>query len=191
MRINIFNSFVVSFQFGYFNESVKKFLLAFDNKVCEQMEELSIGSQLIMGKEDAYDDADEDDDDNDGPSQIVVELVRIIPRFRKLIKLELIVPGVDQCYSKYLFESCTNLVHFGVWCKDESPYDDLFEHMMNNCLNIGTIRLYGHGIFQKHLQKLDEMFPNASIEIAIQDNIAISVTDEDPIVSSYIPDPNY
>lgn len=155
------------------------------------MEELSIGSQLLMGKDDAYEeDEDEGDDDYGGPSQIVVELVRIISRFRKLTKLELIVPGVDQCYSKYLFESCTNLVHFGVWCKDEDPYDDLFQHIMDNCLDIGTIRLYGHGIYRKHLQKLDEMFPNASIEVAIQDNIAFTLNDEDTFVPSYIPEPN-
>lgn len=103
------------------------------------MEELSIGSQLIMGKEDACDEADED---NDGPSQIVVELVRIIPHFRRSTKLELIVPGVDQCYSKHLFGICTNLVHFGVWFKDQCPHDNLFEHIMNNSLNICTIRLY-------------------------------------------------
>ncbi|XP_055310330.1 uncharacterized protein LOC129573603 [Sitodiplosis mosellana] len=153
-------------KFGYYNESVKKFLLAVDDKVLyEQIQELSIGSQHFMAESDADDETDDDDDDE--PSQDVVELVSIVPRFRKLTKLKLIVPGVNRCNTKYLFQNCTKLAHFGVWCKDDLLSGELFEHIMDNCLHIGTIRLFGHGIYGGLLQIVSEMFPNASVEVAI------------------------
>ncbi|XP_055310638.1 uncharacterized protein LOC129573735 [Sitodiplosis mosellana] len=156
-------------KFGYYNESVKKFLLALDDNVCEKMQELLIGSQLIMAKSDA----------DDEPRRIVVELVRIVPRFPKLIELELIVPGVDQCNTKYLFESCTNLVHFGFWCKgSQFLSDDLFVHIKDNCMHIETIRLFGHGIFGYILKKVRKILPHVSVEVAVQDNISFEVTDE-------------
>ncbi|XP_055310659.1 uncharacterized protein LOC129573739 [Sitodiplosis mosellana] len=158
-------------KFGYYNESVKKFLLALDDKLCEQMQELSIGSQPFMAK--SY---DENDYLHVEPSQVVVELVSIVSRFRKLTTLQLIVADVDKCNTKYLFENCTNLVDFGVWCKGEVLFE-LFDHIMDNCLHIGIIRLFGHGIYRSLLQKVRKMFSNVSVLAVVQDNVAFNATD--------------
>lgn len=157
------------------------------------MQELSIGSQLIMSTSDPDDDTDVETIDSE-PSRLVVELVNIVPRFPKLTTLQLIVPGVDQCNTKYLFEKCTYLVHFGVWCNGENQSDELLDHMLDNCMHIRTIRLFGHGIYRTLLQKIRQMFPHVSIEVALQDHIAFSVADRDPHYSELnmcIPEPKY
>lgn len=148
---------------------MKKFLLALDDNVCEQMQHLSIGSYLTGIA-----------DDNRferfiqlTKHRLVVELVNIVPRFRKLTTLQLIVPGVERSNTKYLFEKCTNLMHFGVWCNGEFLSDEIFKHVKNNCFQIGTIQLFGLRICEKVVQKLRQMLPNVSIEVTTDDNIVL------------------
>lgn len=99
----------------------------------------------------------------------VVELISIVQRFRNLTKLHLIVPGIDRFNTKYLFEKCTKLVDLGIWCSGKNSSDELFRHVLDNCLQIGTIRLFGCGM--ESMQRIRQMFPNISVECTIPDNI--------------------
>lgn len=148
--------------------------MAFDKHACEQLQELFIGSQLLMDNV-----FDNDERNIDGLNKNVMELVNIVPRFRKLTTLQLIVRDVERYITTYFFEKCSNLMHFGIWCYGKyGHYDNLFENIMENCMQIKTIRLFGHGIQRNLLQRVRRMFPE--VKLATQDNIAFSITDQEP-----------
>ncbi|XP_031638365.1 uncharacterized protein LOC116350650 [Contarinia nasturtii] len=180
-------------KFGHYNEDVKKFLAALDDRVCEQMLELSIGAHLPMESEVDHLNDDEDSDFDLNPFQDYhdkkfkgqatksnIELINIVSRFRKLTTLYLVVRGVDCCDTKYLFENCTNLNEFGVWCWGEFRCEEMFRHIYENCDQIKKIRLFGIGIFRKLIQRLRTMFPTGTVEVAIQNNVAFPVNDDSP-----------
>lgn len=153
------------------------FLQSLDSTVCEQMTELSIGAHFPMESED---DGLQQDFFGGEATESNIELVSIVSRFRNLTTLYLVVCGVDCCHTKYLFENCTKLVTFGVWCWGELRTEEMFDHIHANCQQINTIRLFGIGIFRNLLQDLRRMFPDVSVEVAIQNNVAFSVGDDNP-----------
>lgn len=105
--------------------------------------------------------------------RLVVELINIVSRFRKLTILQLIVPGVERSDTKYLFENCTDLMQFGVWCNGEFLSEEIFKHVKKNCLQIGTIQLFGLRICEKVVQKLRQILPDVSIEVSTDDNVVL------------------
>lgn len=139
--------------------------MALNDDICEQMDGIFIGSQLNMTTSNASETF------NSIPFRIIVELISIVQRFRNLTTLHLIVPGVDLCNTKYLFEKCTKLVDFGIWCSGKHSSDELLEHILDNCLQIGTIRLFGYGIYEVFVKKVRQMFPNVTVECTIPYNI--------------------
>lgn len=130
--------------------------MALDDNICEQIKELYIGTKLTDALE-TFDNI---------PIRIVVELISIVQRFRNLTKLHLIVSGIDRFNTKYLFEKCTKLVNLGIWCSGKKSSDELFEHILDNCLQIGTIRLFGCGIYEESVRRIRQMFQwNAPFQI--------------------------
>lgn len=158
------------------------FIEALDAGICEQMIELSIGAHLPVPviESDPYDDYSNKRPFDGTATKMNAELIFLVTRFRKLKKLYLIVRGVDCFDTRFIFENCTDLIEFGFWCWGRSETDEMFKHIKRNCQHIKTIRLFGVGIFHKHLQKLRQMFPDVSIDVAIHNNMAFPITADNP-----------
>ncbi len=176
------NQHLLNLQFGDYHAAVKIFLESLDRNVCEQITELSIGAHLPLETEVDYN-GDLIQGFSGKPNKSIIELIHIVSRFRSLTTLYLVVRGIDCCDSKYLFENCTKLVTFGFWCWGGIRTRSMLVQVLKNCQYLRKVRLFGPGVFRDILQLLRRF---VSVEVAIQNNVAFSVTDDNPCYNEMI-----
>lgn len=142
-------------QFGCYNEAVVKFLLGLDETICQQINVLSLNNVSVSEWERSL-----------KQKRTNSQLINILIRFRNLSTLKLLVPGVTDLNTQYLFENCTKLVNIEL-CHNMWEYD-VFEHLRANCTQIQFIRVIGKyisAVDRSVLEEVQKLFPRTKIQV--------------------------
>lgn len=105
-------------------------LMSLEDSICEQLEEFTV--EEVHGTFQSV-------------HVIYEHLIIVTMRFRNLISLNLIWPGIEMTNSRYLFERCTKLTKLSIGYNYQSSRDQLctmFEkYVKENCKELKTIQL--------------------------------------------------
>lgn len=147
-------------QFGCYNEAVVKFLLGLDETICQQINVLSLNNLSVSEWEKSR-----------KQKRTNSQLINILIRFRNLSTLKLLVPGVTDLNTQYLFENCTKLVNMEI-CQRMRWKLDVFEYLRANCKQIQFIRVIGKNwstVDQSQLlEEVQELFPRIKIQVFLR-----------------------
>lgn len=157
-RFNCFSLFFL--QFDLINDGVVKFLTGLDEHICNQLIELSLGKSTSV-EESTIKTVDDR----------LLKIVNVIAQCRNLNILRLIIANIEKMNSKILFEHCTKLTDFTIYCSDYYYRSgNMFDCLRANCKNIKSIQIViadskKHAFVLKFLHRIIVEFPNASVSL--------------------------
>lgn len=150
--------FVSYIKFGCYNEAVIKFLLGLNEAICQQIKFLSLTNISDDEWEKVSNECRQQKRSNS-------QLINIIMRFRNLSTLIMLVPGVSDLDTQYLFENCTKLNRIE-FCHYTWGHDNIFYDLKENCKQIQFIRVVGpRNKITKPQNDLQKLFPGVKMQV--------------------------
>ncbi len=99
------------------------------------------------------------------------QLINMIMRFQNLTTLTMLVPGVTNLNTRYLFENCSKLNNIELChCPSLLAKDTIFDDIKENCKQIQFIRVVGpcgkyHTGQDTVLSLVRSLFPNVKVQV--------------------------
>lgn len=139
--------------------AVAQFLVGLDETICQQMKVLKL---------DGISDAEWDKTLNECRQQkrSNSQLINIIMRFRNLSTLEMLVPGVTDLNTRYLFETCSKLISVK-FCHC-FIVDNIFEELKANCKELQFIYVLTPRDEKNnlnHIKNVQRLFPSVKVQV--------------------------